>query len=92
MLFMKNSDLATVHGQQVRRNRRTGKVIFLASCLFVVIVLIESIYAQNPVALIRYLILLPIILAIPTFIPKCPLRVQGITAMILWLGFVPVYG
>lgn len=92
MLCMRNSDLSTIQGQRVRRNRRTGKVIFAVSCLFVVLVLIESIYAQNPVSLVRYLIFVPIILAFPTFIPKCPLRIQGITAMILWLGFVTVYG
>ena len=81
----------TLRGQ-IKRERRTGKVIFFLSCLIVVFLIIESLHAQNPPAMIRFLIIIPILLAIPTFVPRCPIRVQGISATMLWLSFIFAYG
>ena len=80
-----------VSGQK-DRYRRTGKVIFFLTCLFTVFFLIEGIFVNNPAPLVYYAIFMPLVISIPTFIPKCPLRLQGIATMLVWVGFVTMYG
>lgn len=74
------------------RYRRTGKVIFFLTCLFTIFFLFEGIFIHNAAQLVYYAIFMPLFIAIPTFIQKCPLRVQGITTELVWIGFVTVYG
>ena len=78
-------------GERIK-NRQTGRIIFAVTCILVLILLVESFIAKSPQVLIYYLLAVPVALALPTFTPKCSLRVQGIVAALLWLGFITTYG
>ena len=73
-------------------NRRITRVIFGLSCIFALLFVFENFYAHNPPVLLYYVIGIPVVLAVPTLIKKFPVRLHGMLAIILWLGFVTVYG
>ena len=75
-----------------RANRKVVRVIYALTWIFALVFLIESFYVHNPKALIIYIIGIPVLTAIPTFSRKVPIRVHGIMMVLLWLGFVTLYG
>ena len=72
--------------------RKTGKVIFVLTCIFTVFFILEGLIATNPPGLIVYALLMPLLIAVPTFVPKFPIQWQGIITEIVWIGFVATYG
>ncbi|MBR3039734.1 MAG: response regulator [Lachnospiraceae bacterium] len=75
-----------------RTNRRIARLVYGLSWLFAVLFLLENIYAHNPTQLVVYVIAVPVVMTFPTFYKKFSLRAHGIMMVLLWLGFVTMYG